>query len=135
VSKYDVPGSEDAEFEPGSNRQVLRNFLHVIVSREMDAIEARTLVRAQDSFFDHFNLDFKFTRAQLQSMHRSWLGDVYPFAGKLREIDIAKDDVWFASSQFLNETFDKFGRDVLDKRTPCRTSSIHAAAEAIAEVH
>jgi cell filamentation protein len=43
--RYDVSDLPEAQFEPGSNDQVLRNRLGIISKQEMDAVEARALER------------------------------------------------------------------------------------------
>jgi cell filamentation protein len=135
VPRYDIQGGEDAQYEPGSEREVLRNLLGVVQRQEMDVIEFQALVAAKDRFFEHFDMDAVFTTETLLTMHRSWLGSIYAFAGRLRSVDIAKGNVWFAAAQFLEETFARFGRETLERRTPCSAGSIGAVAAAIAEVH
>ena len=135
MPRYDIPDGGDAQYEPGSDREVLRNLLGVVRRQEMDVIELQALVGAKNRFFEHFDLDQKFIPETLQAMHRDWLEKLYPFAGQLRGVDIAKGNVWFAAAQFLESTFASFGRETLERLTPRRAESIHSAAAAIAEVH
>jgi hypothetical protein len=44
--KYDVSGLPEAEFEPGSRKQVLRNLLGIKNKRAMDQKEAQEQLRA-----------------------------------------------------------------------------------------
>jgi len=46
--RYDVSGLPEAQFEPGSNDQALKNRLGIISKPEMDAAEARALEQAMD---------------------------------------------------------------------------------------
>lgn len=42
--RYDTSGIVEAEFEPGSGRRVLKNLIGVKRKREMDQIEALSMV-------------------------------------------------------------------------------------------
>ena len=95
MSRYGPAGGDD-EFEPGSDCQVLRNRLGVTELRIIGLIESRQLAWAQDEFYEAFSADHRFTVGDLRQMHRHWLGDVYPFAGELREVDIGKGGFQFA---------------------------------------
>ncbi len=97
--------------------------------------EASDLVSAQERFFEQFDLDHRFTAIDLCSMHGDWLGEIYPFAGKLRTVNIGKSGVQFASVQFLEGSFLAFESNCLGLLTPCRESSLDVVAEAIAKVH
>jgi len=45
VSRYTTPTGPEAEFQPGSRRQVLRNRLGIARKRDMDRAEYAALVR------------------------------------------------------------------------------------------
>ena len=135
MPRYDIPGGDDAQYEPGSDREVLRNLLGVVRREEMDVIELQALVTAKDRFFEQLDMDEVYSTETLLAMHRGWLGGIYPFAGQLRVVDIAKGNVWFAAVQFLEGSFARFGRETLQRLTPCRADSIASVSAAIAEVH
>ena len=49
--RYDISGSIEAQFEPGSNDTVLRNKLGIAESGEMDKVEAIALIKTTDTLF------------------------------------------------------------------------------------
>ena len=46
--RYDVSGLPEAQFEPGSNGQVLKNRLGITSQQDMDVAEAMALEQAMD---------------------------------------------------------------------------------------
>ncbi len=114
---------------------MLRNLLGVTSRAEMDTLEAQALLLAQARFFDRLDLSHSITTSNILSMHREWLEGIYPFAGKLRTLDIGKGNIWFASTQFLESTFTRFGDEILPTYTPCTAATVEVAASAMAAVH
>lgn len=79
--RYDVSGSIEAQFEPGSNDTVLRNKLGIADSKEMDRVEAEALIKATDALFHEYDADHQFNADDICHMHKVWLGDIYEWAG------------------------------------------------------
>jgi cell filamentation protein len=84
--RYDVSGSIEAQFEPGSNDTVLRNKLGIADSYEMDRVEAETLIKATDALFHEYDVDHKFSAGDICHMHK----DIYERAGNYRTVNISK---------------------------------------------
>ena len=131
--RYSVPSDED--FEPGSNEEVLKNYLEVKSKREMEVLEGRELKRAESELVDIFGEDHQFTAEDICNIHELWLGDIYPFAGRYRNVNMAKDDFLFAPSHRIEYLMSKFEVDLLSKYTPCRYKKTDELAYALGVVH
>ena len=75
----------------------------------------------------------------LQRLHRLLFGSIYPWAGDLRTIDIAKDTTRFANAEYLQAAAaDTFGR-LLDPRGRLqgldRNDTVSAASALLAELN
>lgn len=67
--RYDVSGLPEAQFEPGSNEQVLRNRLGIESPKEMDDAEARALERAMVGFVGKYDEKHRFNVADICDIH------------------------------------------------------------------
>lgn len=133
--RYDVSMLPEAQFEPGSRRRVLRNFLGIRSVREMNVIETRALQSAMDRFNRQFDADHRFTADDICGMHRVWLEGIYEWAGEYRSVNVSKDGFPFAAAGRIPALMSDFQRNVLARRTPCRFSDREQVLEALAEVH
>lgn len=128
-------GGAEAEFEPGSRGRVLRNLLGIRLVREMHQAEFEGLLRATDAWFVRARTDQRFTAADLREMHRAWLGEIYPWAGEYRTVDLSKGDLHFANAAQIHRLMTELERGPLTTYTPCRPGPVAAVAGAIAVVH
>ena len=133
TGRYAAHGTE-AEFEPGSRGRVLRNLLGIRSAREMAAAESEALYAATQRLIDDTAPDQRFTAEDVCRMHRLWLGDIYPWAGQYRSVNIAKGDFMFAAAGRIPSLMEQFEQGPLDRSTPCRAEA-DIAAEALAVVH
>ena len=133
--RYDVSDLPEAQFEPVSDGQVLKNRLGIISKQEMDAIEARALGRAMDVLIRTYGESHRFTAADIQECHRIWLGDIYEWAGQYRRVNVGKDGFPFAAAAQVPSLMDQFERDVLRRCTPCTFADRAQAVSALAETH
>ncbi|MEK6210913.1 MAG: Fic family protein [Pseudomonadota bacterium] len=132
--KYDATGPE-AEFQPGSRGRVLRNLLGITRVREMNVAETRALQTAMDRFVRRFDEQHRFTDADVQDMHRTWLGGIYEWAGEYRSVNISKEGFPFAAAARVPAPMQDFQKRVLSRRTPCRFQRREDVVEALAEAH
>ena len=132
--KYDPTGPE-AETQPGSSGRVLRNLHGIARVREMDVAEARALQTAMDRFVRRFDERHRFTAADIRTMHRTWLGEIYAWAGEYRSVNMSKDGFPFATAGRIPDLMLKFQRRVLSRRTPCRFERREDVVEALGEAH
>ena len=121
-------------FEPGSGGRVLRNKLAIQDVDEMDLIEAQALRRAIDQSLDTFETTTRFSVGVLRAMHRSWLGDIYEFAGEIRTINVSKGGIMFAPVAFLDSTLKELD-GVLQSHTPCDILNRPLLVKSISVVH
>lgn len=96
--RYDISGLPEAQFEPGSNEQVLKNRLGITSPKEMDDAEARALERAMVRLVGMYGERHRFTAVDICELHKVWLGEIYEWAGRYRQVNISKDEFPFAAA-------------------------------------
>ena len=133
--RYDVSDLPEAQFEPGSNDQVLKNRLGITLKQDMDVAEARALEQAMDVFVRTYGETHRFTATDLRDCHRIWLGDIYEWAGHYRQVNVSKDSFPFAAAAQVSALMDQFERDVLSRCTPCSFAGRGEVVRALAETH
>jgi len=103
--RYDVSGLVEAQYEPGSKDTILRNLLGIIDLDEMDRVEVRALAKATDILIREYDQEHQFCAADICHFHKTWLGEVYEWAGRYRNVNITKNDFTFAmAAQIPNLT-------------------------------
>ena len=110
--KYELDTAETA-FEPESNDLVLKNKLGIKKESDMNRAKASLLIRLYESIF---NEDFGFDQLTFEdicSWHKQWLGQIYPWAGCLRGVNMSKGDFPFAGATLLPGLVEKFEADYL----------------------
>lgn len=135
ISRYTTPKGPEAEFQPGSQRQVLRNVLGITRKREMDQMEYTALVRAQENYLINISPETRFTARLICRMHRDWLGKIYPWAGQYRTVGLQKGSFRWPPAFRVADNMATFERDLLARHTPCRPGPLPEVARRIAEVH
>lgn len=133
--KYDTSGLIEDQYEPGSGRRVLKNLLGINRKREMDRLEAREQLRAIEEVSRSFDENHCFTAQDICKIHEIWLGPVYPWAGRYRQVNISKGGFEFAKAMAVAANMQEFERSVLRKYTPCRNMPLDQIIEALAIVH
>lgn len=133
--RYDVSRLREAQFEPGSNGQVLRNRLGIKSPAEMDAAETRALEKAMVELVRRYDEEHRFTAADIREIHRCWLGGIYVWAGEYRQVNVSKGAFPFAAAARVPALMAEFERDILARYTPCRFKDSADIARALAETH
>ena len=133
--RYDVSGLPEAQFEPGSDGLVLRNLLGIQSRPDMDEAEAKALEQAMDVLVRTYGDTHRFTVADLRDCHRTWLGEIYKWAGHYRRVNVRKDGFPFAAAAQVPTLMEQFERDVLRRGTPCTWSERAEVVRALAETH
>jgi len=133
--RYDVSGSIEAQFEPGSGDTVLKNRLGIIDPAAMDRVEAEALIKATDALFHEYDADHQFSADDVCHMHKLWLGDIYEWAGQYRSVNISKDEFTFAMAAQVPKLMGQFEAEQLRRYTPCGFERQEDVAKALAEVH
>src|SRR3990170_5852097 len=133
--RYDVSGLNEAQFEPGSDGQVLKNLPGIKSSAEMDVAEASALVKAMDGFVRTYDEAHRFTANDVREFHRLWLGGIYAWAGDYRQVNVSKGDFPFAAASRVPALMVEFERDALARCTPCNFKLRDEVVRALSETH
>lgn len=134
IDRYAAQGVE-TEFEPGSRGRVLRNHLGIRSVSEAARIESQALYAATQQLIDETTPNHRFTAKDVCRIHRLWLGDIYPWVGQYRSVNIAKGDFMFAVANEVPRLMAQFERGPLREFTPCLTHSTEEQGHALAIVH
>ena len=134
-ARYNTDDLIEAQFQSGSNGRVLKNLLGIKRKREMDALEATNLFKVTMWAIQNYSANHRFTAHDINLLHHQWLGEVYPWAGEYREVNISKSGFPFAMAAHIPRLMAEFERDVLAKYTPCNFNSRDEIIEALAVTH
>ncbi|MEW6602813.1 MAG: Fic family protein [Nitrospirota bacterium] len=134
-SRYDTSHSIENQYEPASNGQVLKNKLGIASASEMDKLEKEEQLRAMDELTDLFDVSHRFTAADVCKMHKIWLGNIYEWAGKYRQVKMSKDDFSFAFPEQIPKLMTEIEKGPLCEFTPCYFKTHAEIARALAVVH
>ena len=132
--RYDSSGTEESQYQPGSDGLVLRNKLGITNVEEMNDIELDLLEQLYDVVLSEVGIDQVITVADVFEWHRKWLGNVYGWAGKERSVNVSKGDFHFAAAGQIPDLLNKFNKNYLDRYTPCDGMDDEKLIEAIAIV-
>jgi cell filamentation protein len=101
----------------------------------MDELEAREQFRALTAFLDLYDREHRFTAADICRMHAAWLGNIYEWAGKYRQVNISKGDFTFAMARQVPALMAKLEQGQLRDFTPCLSTVQEEVVHAVAVVH
>jgi cell filamentation protein len=132
--RYAAAGSE-SQFQPGSRGRVLRNFLGITRMREMEEVETDALDTVQREAEQAYGPSHRFTPTDIRRLHRMWLGEIYPWAGNYRTLNIGKGGFQFAHAPLIPRLMTILGKEVLRRHTPCGRGTGVSVARSLAEVH
>jgi len=135
MARYDTDQLTEAQFEPDSRGRVLKNLLGIRSKRAMDEREATKLVDATDWAIRHVTADQRFTAADICQWHKQWLGEVYPWAGEYRQVNISKGNFVFAMAAQVPRLMQEFERKELKRFSPCTFDNPEKVLEALAITH
>jgi len=135
AGRYDTSDLVEAQFEPNSSHRVLKNLLGIKRKREMDRIEAREQLRALNELIKIYGKTRRFIAADICRIPYIWLGNIYSWAGKYRQVNLSKSNFIFAAANQIPRLMQELERGVLHQFTPCRFDSIDEVARALAVVH
>jgi cell filamentation protein len=135
VGRYDVSGLVEAQCEPGSRGRVLKNLLGINKKREMERAETEALRRAMDRLIRTYDRQHRFTASDIRDFHRIWLGSIYEWAGKYRQVNVSQGGFMFAAANQVPALMEAFERGPLCRYTPCNSESRAMVVSGLAEVH
>jgi cell filamentation protein, protein adenylyltransferase len=134
-NRYSTSHLLEDQFESGSNSQVLKNKLGITSPDEMDRQEKEEQLRAMDELTDIFDINHRFTAADICMIHKLSFGNIYELAGNYRQLKMSKDDFSFAFPEQIPKLMAELEKGPLHKFTPCRFKSHDEIANALAVVH
>ncbi|MBX3588661.1 MAG: Fic family protein [Ramlibacter sp.] len=134
TNRYQTTGAE-GEFEPGSNERVLRNLAGITSPDDMDTLELQLLGDLYEEVLLNDFPNRALSVTDLRRWHRLWLGNVYPWAGKERSVNLGKDGFQFATAGLLPGLLDEFERRYLKPWTPCGRLAPEELVNSIAVTH
>jgi cell filamentation protein len=133
--RYSTAGLTEGEYEPDSHGQVLKNLQRISSKEKIDLLEASLLVKTIEKLIDTFHQTHSFTANDICEMHKFWLGSLYSWAGKYRQVNMSKDGFPFAAANLISKLMADFETNCLSKFTPCNFSDLDKVIEALATVH
>lgn len=97
--------------------------------------ESEALLAATQQLIDDTDVDQRFMADDIRGMHRTWLGEIYQWAGDYRSVNMTKDGFMFAAADQVPRLIREFERGPLRDCTPCRFKNVEEQARALAVVH
>jgi cell filamentation protein len=134
-NRYDTSELIEDQHEPGSRRRVLRNLLGIRGKRAMDEAEGDAQVRALEELVGMYGPDHRFRADDVCRMHAVWLGGIYAWAGRYRQVNLSKGEFPFAPAAQIPRLMREFEEGPLAEHTPCRPGKVAEIATALAIVH
>ncbi|SBS28471.1 Adenosine monophosphate-protein transferase [Marinomonas aquimarina] len=134
MSRYQLDTAE-AKYQPGSNHQVLLNKLNVTDLEEMHDIEAQLLFLLYTKVFSHPTELEAFTFQDIISWHRQWLGNVYYWAGRIRNVRMSKQGFEFAAPPQIVKLIHQFEQAYLAKIPQISQLSKDELVSLLAQTH
>ncbi|WAT01006.1 Fic/DOC family protein [Rouxiella chamberiensis] len=134
MAKYSLNSSEMI-YQPGSSDSVLLNKLSIVDEAEMEALESGLLLMLYEQIFIESApltaLDF----GHIQEWHRHWLGNVYDWAGRLRNANLVKDGFKFSAADRIPHLIAGFEKRYLHRFEELNTLSRLELIDYLAECH
>ncbi|MBU1119308.1 Fic family protein [Patescibacteria group bacterium] len=130
LSRYDV-----SDKEAGIENGILKNKLGIKNQKKLEDAETVLLADTYTHFFDllekrKLNLDISL----LFTINKYFLGTLYPWAGKVRTIDVSKDGMLFASVKYIDDSLKSF-EAMLKKNIPTGRDGKKKVAQKLAIIH
>lgn len=133
--RHEASGMIEEQCEPGSRSGVLRNLRGVTNRHEMERLETSELARTTDHAVQALDRGHRFTADDLCRLHKEWLGSIYEWAGKYRQVLIGDNAFTFAAPAQVPRLMGSFEKDILRKYTPCTFTDQARIISALAIVH
>ena len=132
MSRYDVSGSEGSE-EPGADEGVLENLPGITSKSDIDDAETELLDALYQNTFDNFPEQLTFDL--IKAWHQRWFGNLYPWAGEFRSVNMSKGDFHFAAANQLPMLASGFEADYLKQFVSLSEYDDEAVIQYLAESH
>jgi cell filamentation protein len=129
-SRYYV-SAKDAGISSG----VLKNKLGIKSKKQLDHAETLLLADTYTHFFELLRKDkVKFDLSLLFSIHKYFFGTLYDWAGKVRTVNISKDDMFFAPIKYIDNALKNFNK-LLKTTLPKQSDTQNKISQKLAIIH
>lgn len=105
MSKYFINTFESSD---------LPNKLGITDQDEINQLELIGFLKVQERAIDQLDTTTIFTNEYLYQLHSEAFGELYEFAGKLRTVNLSKDNFSFAPALMLENAMQTFQQEYLD---------------------
>lgn len=134
MSKYELNSAEE-RYQPGSGDLVLANKLGIIDEQEMEALESGLLLMLYEHLFIEGQPPEALTFEHISGWHRQWLGNVYGWAGRLRNANLTKDGFQFAAADRIPLLLDGFEKQFISRSGELKSLARPELVRYLAECH
>lgn len=121
--------------ESDSNNSVPQNKLGITNSEVLAAAEDQAFEAALEHLIPMYHGGYCFTAADIRTMHKAWLGELYEDAGEYRTVNASEEEVHYAPARQIPKLMKAFEKTVLCKHTPCSALAASRIVQALAHVH
>ncbi|MFB6181765.1 MAG: Fic/DOC family protein [Candidatus Magasanikbacteria bacterium] len=114
---------------------VLKNKMNIKDEERLANIETLALEKTYDHFIDlSKNQEIETNLSLLFSIHKYFLGDLYDWAGEIREVNISKGDTLFVPPLYIKQELGKL-KSKFDQYIPKSDDTDEEVAEKLAYLH
>ncbi len=135
INRYDTSGLIEDQYEPGTRKRVLKNIPGIRKKKELEALETTELGRTTNQLIKTYDREHQFTAEDICFMHKLWLGSIYEWAGRYRQVMISKGGFHFASPGQISRMMNELEQETLKLYTPCIFNDRNEIIHALAVVH
>jgi cell filamentation protein len=101
----------------------------------MQTAESEALLTATTRAIEETPAEHRFTAEDIRHLHRTWLREIYPWAGEYRSVNLSVGGFMFASASEVPRLMQELEGGPLKIYTPCVFADIDRQAEALAVTH
>ena len=135
INRYDTSGMIEDQYEPGTRKRVLKNTPGIRRKKDLEVLETSELLRTTNQLIQTYDKSHRFTAEDICGMHKLWLGSIYVWAGRYRQIMISKGGFPFAPPDQIPRLMNELEREILKPFTPCVFKDRDTIIQAMAVVH
>lgn len=135
TDRYSTHGSAEGETQPGSRRRVLANLLGIVRVRDLQIAETRALLQLTYELLSEVTEAQRLTALDIGDWHTRWLGDIYAWAGRYRQVNMSKAGFPFAAARLVPNLMADYARTILAAHTPCSNMDDERLVQALARTH
>lgn len=106
----------ESEFQQGTRNKILKNIPGVKKKSEIDKMEIEAYINAENKLIRRYDKDHRFDSDDIHYINKIFLGKIYDWAGKLRDVNISKGGFLFTSAFALPQALKEFEINVLKKK-------------------